>query len=108
MLNALYAIRFFQKTLRNEFASTVITLITLAVAIAANAMVFSVGNALLFKNAPGIAEPDRLVRLGRTGRSSVLGSMSYPDYADYRSRNNVFSGVAAFSSGQIEFGLRAG
>ena len=64
------AVRFVLKTLRAEVVSTVVTVLTLAIAIAANTTIFAVANALLFKQTPGISQPARLVNLGRTIRGS--------------------------------------
>jgi predicted permease len=93
---------------RTESASTFVTILTLAVAIAANTTIFAVGNALLFKRTPGVAEPQQLVNIGRTVRGSGFDSLSYPDVIDYRNRNSVFSDLAAYSMGETELGLRGG
>ena len=71
--DARYSVRCFYRSLRTESGPTVVTLITLAVAIAANTAIFGVGNALLFKKIPGIADPGRLVHLHQPARWRVHG-----------------------------------
>ncbi len=72
------------------FAFTAI--ITLAVAIAANAVVFSILNALVLRplNLPGA---DRLFNIDDRGQSLN----SYADYRDLRDRNKSFDGIALYS-----------
>ena len=93
--DARYAFRFLAKTLRTSFGSTIITILTLALAISANTAVFAVINSVLFKNVPGVIEPQQLVNIMRMSWGSRFESISYPDYLDYRDRNRVFSRVAA-------------
>ena len=81
-----YAIRFVAKTFRTEFVSTLVTLLTLALAIGANTTIFSIANALLFRQTAGIVEPERLVSLGWRNRGNEFGSISYPAYLDYKNQ----------------------
>lgn len=72
------------------FAFTAI--VTLAVAIAANAIVFSVLNALVLRplNLPGA---DRLFAIENSGEPFN----SYPDYHDLLARNKAFEGIALYN-----------
>jgi predicted permease len=72
------------------FAFTAI--VTLAVAIAANAVVFSVLNALVLRplNLPGA---DRLFSIGNSGEPFN----SYPDFRDLLNRNKAFDGIALYN-----------
>lgn len=72
---------------------TVTALVTLALAIGANAVVFSMLNGLLLRplNVPGA---DRLVMIEQ-GRDGVP-MQSYPDYVDLRERSRSFDNVAAY------------
>jgi len=75
------------------FSATVI--LTMALGVGANVIVFSVLNALVLKplDLPGF---DRLVFIDRHANANDTSpSQSYPDYRDVRDRNVVFSGVAA-------------
>ncbi|MGD0309341.1 MAG: ABC transporter permease [Acidobacteriota bacterium] len=71
----------------------VTVLLTLAVGIGANTCVFSVLNAVAWRNWPGARDPQGLAWL-RTHR--LFGSVSYPDYLDYQRENTVFAGLAIF------------
>jgi predicted permease len=72
-----------------------IVVVTLALGIGANTVIFSLVNALLIRPLP-VAEPERLVSVftSYTG-GNRHGITSYPDYEDLRDRNEVLSGLAA-------------
>jgi predicted permease len=75
------------------FSATVI--LTMALGVGANVVVFGVLNALILKpmDLPGF---DRLMFLDRHANANDTSpSQSYPDYRDIRDKNVVFSGVAA-------------
>jgi predicted permease len=76
------------------FAGTAV--VSLALGLSASTTVFSLADALLFRQRPGIADPGRLVDVGRTQRGGGFDTISYPNYADIRDQNQVFSGVAAY------------
>ena len=44
-----------------------------------------------------VAEPERLVYVFGGNRTDPYNVSSYPDYADYRDRNKVFSDLIAYS-----------
>jgi predicted permease len=75
---------------------TLIAALTLALGIGANTAIFSVVNAVLLKPLP-FPSPDQLVAVGMIHArepSTVLGSLSYPDYFDFRDQNQTFSSIA--------------
>jgi putative ABC transport system permease protein len=79
---------------------TIVAAITLALGIGANTAIFSVVNALLLKPLP-FPEPQQLVALGMTNtrvkwKQENLGSLSYPDFFDFRAQNQTLSGIAIF------------
>ena len=77
---------------------TLVAVITLALGICANTTIFSFANALLLRPLPGVEDPHRLVAVYTSDYSSGrYGSSSYPDYLDFSSQSDVFSGLAAYS-----------
>jgi putative ABC transport system permease protein len=90
-------LRYAARMLLKKPGFTLIVVLTLALGIGANTAVFTWLKALLLHPLPGVAESHRLVMLHstltRSGNQVI--SVSYPDYKDYRDRNEVFSGLAA-------------
>jgi len=82
---------------------TAITLLVLALGIAANTAVFSVVSAILIRPLPGIADPRRLVSLFRIQNGSAFDEMGYPDYRDFRDRNQSLLGLAAHGETALSF-----
>ena len=74
------------------FAVTVV--LTLALGIGANAIIFSAVDAVLLRDAP-VADPDRLVDVYTSSGANPYGSSSYPDYFDLRD-SGTFEGLAAY------------
>ncbi|MBZ5499836.1 MAG: ABC transporter permease [Acidobacteriia bacterium] len=79
---------------------TAVVLVTLALGIGANTCIFSVLNAVAWRNWPGVSDPQHLVWL-RTHR--LFGSVSYPDYLDYQQENTVFSGLVISRSASLNW-----
>jgi putative ABC transport system permease protein len=76
---------------------TAVAVLTLALGIGANTAIFSLVDAILLRPLSGVEEPERLVAVYTSDYSSTrYGTSSYPDYVDYRDRNEVFSGLAAY------------
>jgi macrolide transport system ATP-binding/permease protein len=78
---------------------TLIVVITLALGIGANTAIFTWFKAFFLHPLPGVASGHRLVTLHSvmTRSGNRAGSVSYPDYKDYRDRNEVFSGLAVYN-----------
>ena len=70
--------------------------LTLSIGIGATAAVATVTNALLFQPLP-VPDPDELVVVAQLDEhtSTFPHALSYPEYLDYRERNDVFDGLAA-------------
>ena len=90
-------IRYAFRTLRKNLGYTAVVVLTLALGIGANSTVFSWINATLLNPLPGVADQTRVVTLMRTSGDRLTPSFSYPDYEDFRDRNQVFSGLIASS-----------
>ena len=92
MTTLLQDLRSSLRKLRKSPGFTAVAVATLALAIGANAVVFSVMNAFLF-------HPLRLPQeesLYAVWRANVTASESYPDYLELRDRNRSFDGLAAY------------
>src|SRR5215475_8113847 len=95
-LDVKYGIRMFGK----KPGFTAIAVLTLALGIGANTTIFSILNAVLLRPLP-FPEPQQLVTLwGTDARNGEFQrSLSYPDFADYRSQNRSLEGVVAYDDG---------
>jgi len=87
-----YAIRLLR---RNPFFALTAVL-SLAIGIGANTTIFTIANALLFRAVPGVADPGRLVDIGRSQNGEGFDNNSYPNYLDIRRRTTTLSGVYAY------------
>ncbi len=87
-------LRYGFRMLRKKPGFTAIALVTLAIGIGANTIMFSVVNTLLFRPL-SVKEPDRLVRC-EIGDSRIV---PYGGYVDLRENNSVFSDLVANSYG---------
>ncbi len=74
---------------------TFVAVLTLALGIGANTVIFSIVNGLLLRPLP-VEQADRLVALWATDRrSGETRNLSYPEYLDYRDHGGAFTGLAA-------------
>ena len=87
-------IRYALRRLRKSPGFTAIALITLAIGIGANTIMFSLVDALMFRPMH-VKEPDRLVHCGIRN----FGFFDYPLYVDMRDDNPVFSDLIAHNYG---------
>jgi predicted permease len=88
-------LRYALRVLRKSPSFTLAAVLTLALAIGANAVVFGVLNALILRPL-SIPQEQSLYGLDRDG----IGFESYPNYLDLRDRNRSFDGLAAWSLAQ--------
>jgi hypothetical protein len=96
-------VRFAMRQLSKSPGFTIAAVLTLALAIGANALVFGVLNALILRplNVPE-AESLFIIQHG-----SDVGSHSYPDYLDLSLRNRSFDDVAAWAISQAGQGQKS-
>jgi hypothetical protein len=83
-------IKYALRRLRKKPGFTAIALITLAIGISANTVMFSVVNMLVFRPMQ-VKDPDRLVYCGMRARGAFL----YEDYTEMRDDNPAFSDLIA-------------
>ena len=95
--SVLQDIHYALRVLRKNPGFTIVAVLTMALGIGANTVVFSAVNAVLLRPLPGIADPGRLVSVYRIQSGNVLDNLGYPDYVDYRDRGRSFVAFAAHS-----------
>jgi putative ABC transport system permease protein len=99
----LHDLRFGLRTLSRSPGLAAAAVLVMGLGIGANATIFSLVNAVLLRPLPA-AKPDELVRLQGIGPDGGQQTTSYPDYADYRDQNEVFTGLAASSLIPVSLG----
>jgi predicted permease len=95
-------VRYALRVLRKSPSFTIAAIATLALAIGANAVVFSITNTFLLRPL-NVPQPQSLYALFHDNGDA---SMSYPNYVDVRDRDRSFDGVAAY--GLVLGGLDTG
>lgn len=88
MQDFLYAVRLMRRTP----GVAITAIVSLALGIGVNALVFSVVNGLVLRPLPGVADPDRVVFL-QDGQSA---GESFPNYVDLRDRSTAFESLAGY------------
>ena len=103
MITWLQDLRYAIRQLRKSPGFTLAAVVTLAMAIGANAVVFSVLNGLILRPL-NVPQPESLYLLENA--KDKVTSQSYPDYVDLRDRNHSFDGLTGYGITQIS--LNAG
>ena len=75
---------------------TLTAALSLAIGIGANTTIFSIGSAVLLRPLPGLADPGRLVDVGRTQNGRDFDTLTYPNYQDIRDRVTTLADVYAY------------
>ncbi|HEV2803544.1 MAG TPA: ABC transporter permease [Chthoniobacterales bacterium] len=92
-------IRYGLRQLFKHLGFTIIAVLTLALGIGANTAIFSVVNAVLLKPLP-FPQPEQLIAFGMTDARAKdqanLGSLSYPDFFDFRDQNRTLASSAVY------------
>ncbi|MGH9754215.1 MAG: ABC transporter permease [Blastocatellia bacterium] len=89
-------LRYGARMLMKQPGFTLIAVLTLALGIGANTSVFSLVNTVLLRPLP-IAQPERVFEITPLREGAELGVTSYPVYKDFRDRNDVLEGFAAYT-----------
>jgi predicted permease len=101
--NLLQDVRYSFRVLRKSPGFTLVAILTLALGIGANAVVFSVLNALILHP---LHIPQAESFYGIQHGNEASSYESYPDYLDLRDRNRSFDELAAYDAAQV--GLDSG
>jgi predicted permease len=95
-------LRFTLRVLRKSPGFTVAAVVTLALGIGANAVVFGVLNALILRPL-NVPQSESLWGTTYGNGADNTGFQSYPNYLDLRDRNRSFDGLAAWSMAFVAF-----
>jgi predicted permease len=90
-------VRFGFRTLAQNPGYTAVAVAALALGIGANATVFSLANAVLYKNLP-FADSEKVLYLTSANKHRMRGmdGISYPELRDLQSRSHAFSAIGAY------------
>jgi hypothetical protein len=95
--------------LRRSPGFALVAIASLAIGIGFNTALFSLVDALVFRPLP-VERPDWLVDVFTSGADQdQYATSSYPDFLDFKARNEVFADMLAFSPsvGAVTFGDRS-
>ena len=95
MENLLKDIRYGFRLMLKSRGLTIVAVLSLALGIGANTAIFTFVDKLLLRTLP-VEQPEQLVTIASHNGENT--SFSYPLYKDFRDRNEVFSGLFAYSS----------
>jgi predicted permease len=98
MTTLLQDLQFAFRQLRKSPGFSITAVLTVAMAIGANSVVFSVMNGLILRP---LDVPQAQSLYGIERASDKDASQSYPNYLDLRDRNRSFDGLAAYSIAQV-------
>src|SRR5215510_3614444 len=87
--------RYGVRMLLKKKAFTLIAVLSLALGTGANTAIFSLINTVLLRPLP-VKDPEQMVALNNTAENHLFPSFSYPNYRDFRDRNDVFAGLIGY------------
>ncbi len=90
-------LRYGLRTILKQPGFTAIAVFALALGIGANTAIFSVINAVLLKPLP-FSAPDKIVNVWNTAEKEDQFDVTYPDFLDWRQRQQSFERLAAYST----------
>jgi predicted permease len=88
-------LRYGVRMLLKKKGFTVIAVVSLALGTGANTAIFSLVNTVLLRPIP-VKNSHRLVALNNMSENHLFPSFSYPNYKDFRDRNESFSGLIGY------------
>src|SRR3954465_14190647 len=99
-------LRYGARKLRTAPGFTLVAVLTLAVGIGANTLMFGIVDALLFRPPAEVADPGRVMRVQLelqlpNAPPQMSGVLSYPDFVNVRDRAQGLAHTAAFARSSI-------
>ena len=89
-------VRFALRVLAKSRSFTIVAILTLAIGIGATSAMFSVVSGVLLRPF-AFEDPDRIVMLYETLPQGGTGSVSVPNFIDWRAQNSSFDQMAAYT-----------
>ena len=83
------------RTLLKRPGFSLVAILTLALGIGANTAIFSLVNTVLLRSMP-VEQPGEVVAMNMRRKDDSMSAMSYPNYRDFRDRNEVLSGLLVY------------
>jgi predicted permease len=102
-------LRYGARKLRAAPGFTFVAVVTLALGIGANTLMFGIVDGLLFRPPAQVRDPSRLVRIEadiqtQSGPPRMSAALSYPDFASVRDRARGLEHTAAFTGTTLDVG----
>src|ERR1051325_9900476 len=94
MQTLLQDMRYSLRLLMKRPGFTLVAVVTLALGIGWNTASFRLVNTVLLRSFP-VTRPSELYSLSATSKNGAVPAFSYPDFVDYRDRNDVLAGLFA-------------
>ncbi|HKG48700.1 MAG TPA: ABC transporter permease [Pyrinomonadaceae bacterium] len=88
-------IRYAVRSLIRRPGFVAIAVITLALGIGANTAIFSLVNTVVLRSLP-VDRSNEIVSVAVRGKDDSMSAFSYPNYKDFRDRNEVLSGLLVY------------
>lgn len=101
MRSLLHDLQYAVRQMRKSPGFAVIAILTLALGIGANTTIFSVVNGVLLNPLP-YPDSGRLVVLFHNKQNFTKGSISYPNFLDWRRDNRSFEAMVAYRNGDAK------
>ena len=83
------------RTLLQRPGFSLVAVLTLALGIGANTAIFSLVNTVLLRSLP-VERPDEVFALNMRRKDDSMSALSYPNYLDFRDRNEALSGLLVY------------
>ncbi len=83
------------RTLMKRPGFSLVAILTLALGIGANTAIFSLVNMVLLRSM-AVESPGEVVAVNMRGKDDSMSAFSYPNYRDFRDRNEVLSGLLVY------------